>query len=239
MSDTDGDGVELAVVVPHTGNVSMRWAVTLATLDAPPHHIVTKSNAALDLSRELAVEDALEGGAEWLLLLDSDVIPPPDVFFQLQRTGRRVVSALYLVDHDVPQPAAWVLDDDSPSSVRVDAKGNVIVDDDGDPRRIGRDETGLVTVDAIGLGCVLVHRSIFEKLEQPWFRWTKGYEDHPWDLRDESGEPGVSEDFFFCHRLAEAGIDIHLDTSVQCAHEKGCLLTGDGVVMESQLDGET
>ena len=45
----------------------MRWAVRLAELDAPPHHIVTKSTEAVDLARELTVENALETGAEWLL----------------------------------------------------------------------------------------------------------------------------------------------------------------------------
>jgi hypothetical protein len=237
MSDA-ANAPELAIVVPHTGSVSMQWAIRLATLDAPHHHIVTKSNAAVDLARELAVEDALEAAPEWVLFLDSDVVPPTDVFYRLQRHGRRVVSGLYYVDGEMPHPAAWVLDEnDTPSSVAVE-DGRLVVEEDGEPSVLGRDEDGLVTVDAIGLGCVLVHRSVFETLDKPWFRWTRGYEEHPWDLRHDGEVAGVSEDFYFCHALADAGYDVHLDTSVRCAHEKGCLLTDDGVFLESQVHGE-
>lgn len=238
MSTSAGEPLDLAIVIPHTGTVSMRWAIRLATMNAPPHHLVTKSTAAVDLARELTVEDALQHSPEWLLFLDSDVIPPEDVFYRLQRHEQPVVSGLYFVDGDYPHPAAWVLDEnDSPSTVDVDENGRLVVDHEGEPLVLEPDVNGLVTVDAIGLGCVLVHRSVFEELEKPWFRWTRGYEEHPWDLRHEREKPGISEDFYFCHKLAEAGYDVHLDTSVQCAHEKGCLLTADGVFLESQVSG--
>jgi hypothetical protein len=236
---TAQQSLDLAVVVPHTGNVSMRWAIRLATLDMPPHHIVTKSTAAIDLAREQTVEDALETGAEWLLFVDSDVIPPVEAFGQLRRHDRPVVSGLYYVDGDQPHPAAWVLDEmENPSSVSIDDEGRLVVDDDGTAVVRDPDENGLFTVDAIGLGCVLVHASVFDEIEKPWFRWTKGYEDHPWDLRQMGEVGGVSEDFYFCHKLSDAGYEIHLDTSVRCAHEKDCLLTDDGVFLESQLSGE-
>lgn len=215
----------------------MRWAVRLATLDMPPHHIVTKSTAAVDRARELTVEDALAADVEWLLFLDSDVVPPVEVFGLLRRHDEPVVSGLYYVDGEQPHPAAWVLDDDSLASVGVDQSGRLIVDDDGEAVTL-EPENGLFTVDAIGLGCVLVHASVFEDLDRPWFRWTKGYEEHPWDLRHASDVVGISEDFYFCHKVAEAGYDVHLDTGVQCAHEKGCLLTTDGVFLESQVSGE-
>jgi len=239
MTAQQSDGPAVAIVIPHTGSVSMRWAVRLATLEMPHHHIVTKSTGAIDMAREKTVQDALPADPEWLLFLDSDVVPPVDVFARLRRHDKPVVSALYYVDGEMPKPAAWLLDeDDKPTTVGVNDQGNLIVDDDGDPKILQPGADGLFRVGAIGLGCALVHSSVFEEIDKPWFRWTKGYEKHPWDLRHERGQPGVSEDFFFCHRLAEAGYDIHLDTSVTCAHEKGCLLTDDGVFLESQLSAE-
>lgn len=239
MAHAQQGSPNIAIVVPHTGNVSMRWAVRLATLDMPPHHIVTKSTGAIDLARERTVEDALETEPEWLLFLDSDVIPPVEVFSLLARHEKPVVSGLYYVDGEQPHPAAWVLDEnDRPSTLGVDESGRLVAERAGEPTPLEPDENGLVTVDTIGLGCVLVHVSVFEDIEQPWFRWTKGYEEHPWDLHQQRDVAGVSEDFFFCHKLAEAGYDIHLDTSVRCGHEKGCLLTDDGVFLESQLGGE-
>jgi hypothetical protein len=235
MADSAGGGPDIAIVVPHTGTVSMRWAIALATLDMPHHHIVTKSTAAIDLARELTVEDALDTNPEWLLFLDSDVIPPQDVFGRLRRHNKPVVSGLYYVDGDVVHPAVWMLDEnDSPSAVEVD-DSSLIYERDGSASRLEPGADGLMTVDAIGFGCVLIHASVFQEVERPWFRWTKGYDEHPWDLRHQEGTTGISEDFYFCHKLAEAGYDVHLDTSVRCAHEKGCLLTDDGVFLESQL----
>lgn len=211
---------DLAILVPHTGSVSMRWAIRLVELDIPPSAIVTKSTAAIDLARELTVEDALEEDPEWFLFLDSDVIPPRDVFARLRRHDEPVVSALYYVDGEAPHPAVWVLDEnDAPTTI--------------DPGR-----EGLFEADAIGLGCVLVHRSVIDDVEQPWFRWTKGFDEHPWDLTYLGEKPGVSEDFFFCHKLKEAGYDIYVDTSAKCMHEKTCLMTDDGTFLESQLYGE-
>jgi len=217
-----GTADDLAIVVPHTGSVSMRWAVRLAELSAPPHRIVTKSTAGIDLARELTVEDALATDPDYLLFLDSDVIPPVDVFGQLRQRDTPVVSGLYYVDTpEQPHPAMWRLDDqDAPTPVAADREG-------------------LYNVDAVGLGCLLVAAPVFEDIEQPWFRWTRGYDDHPWDLSHEGEKPGVSEDFYFCHKLDEAGYDIYLDTTVQCLHEKTCFLSDEGIYLQSQLNPDT
>lgn len=220
MSGTQDTTTEdLAVVVPHTGSVSMRWAVRLSELQTPPHRIVTKSTAAIDLARELTIEDALEMGVEWLLLLDSDVVPPVDVYPRLRNRGVDVISGLYYVDTpEQPHPAMWRLDEnDAPTPVNA-----------------ARD--GLFNVDAIGLGCLLVRAAVLEDLERPWFRWTRGFEDHPWDLTHQGEKAGISEDFYFCHKLTEAGYDIYVDTSVKCLHEKTCFLSDEGLFLQSQMN---
>jgi hypothetical protein len=209
----------LAVVVPHTGNVSMRWAVRLSELQTPGHSIVTKSTAAVDLARELTVEDALQTGAEWLLFLDSDVIPPVDVFHRLRSRDADVVSGLYYVDTpEQPHPAMWRLDEtDSPVAVE-------------------KTREGVFNVDMVGLGCLLVNRRVLEDVERPWFRWTRGYDEHPWDLRHQGERPGISEDFDFCYKVKEAGYDVYMDTTVKCLHEKTCFLSDEGIFLQSQMN---
>lgn len=210
---------DVAIAVPHTGSVSMRWAVRLSELEMPPHTIVSKSTAAIDLAREMTVEDALETDPDYVMFIDSDVVPPRDVFQRLARHDVGVVSGLYYMDNpDGVHPAMWRLDESNSPSIT-------------DYRR-----KGLVNVDAIGLGCCLVKREVIDALERPLFRWTKGYEEHPWDLRHDGETPGVSEDFFFCHKVQDAGYEIYVDTTVECMHEKTCLLTDEGVFLQSQLN---
>jgi hypothetical protein len=210
---------DVAIAVPHTGSVSMRWAVRLAELEIPPASIVSKSTGALDLAREETVQDALEVDPEWILFLDSDIIPPKDVFQKLTRHGVPIVSGLYYIDNpDGVHPGVWRLDENN------------------SPAIAGIDREGLINVDAIGFGCVLVHRSVIDDIEPPWFRWTKGFDDHPWDLQHQGEHPGISEDFYFCHKAQEAGYDIYLDTTVKCMHEKQCLLTSEGLFLQSQMN---
>jgi|AntRauTorcE11898_2_1112593.scaffolds.fasta_scaffold16891_1 hypothetical protein len=222
MSGTAGESSpDVAIAVPHTGSVSMRWAIRLSELQMPPHTIVAKRTAAIDLAREQTVEDALVSDPEWILFMDSDVVPPADVFQRLTRHGQKIVSGLYHMDNpDGVHPAMWRLDE-------YDA-----------PTIMEKEREGLVNVDAVGFGCLLVHRDVIEDIERPWFRWTKGYDNHPWDLQHLGEKPGVSEDFFFCHKAQQAGYDIYVDTTTKCIHGKTCYLSDEGTFMQSQLNPE-
>jgi GT2 family glycosyltransferase len=197
----------------------MRWAIRLSELQLPPYTIVAKSTAAIDLAREKALEDALTTDPEWVLFLDSDVIPPIPAYHQLRNRGVDIVSGQYYMDNpDGVHPAMWKLDEN------------------GSPAISGYDREGLINVDAVGMGCLLVNREVFESLEPPYFRWTRGFDDHPWDLQHQGERPGISEDFYFCHKALEAGYDIYVDTTVKCIHEKRCYLTDDGLFLQSQLN---
>jgi len=77
---------------------------------------------------------------------------------------------------------------------------------------------------------------VFDAVEKPWFRWTRGYEEHPWDLRHEGERPGISEDFDFCYKVKQAGYDVYMDTTVECIHEKTCFLSDDGLFLQSQMN---
>jgi hypothetical protein len=218
-SRSQTESPDIVIAVPHTGEVSMRWAIRLTELQMPPHSIVSKSTAAIDLAREMTVEDALEVDPEWILFMDSDVIPPADVFPRLRNRGVDIVSALYYMDHPKQiHPAMWKLDEN------------------GSPAIAGYDYEGLVNVDAVGFGCLLVNRDVIDDIEPPWFRWSKGYDDHPWDLQHQGEKPGISEDFHFCHKAIEAGYDIYVDTTVKCMHEKRSYLSDDGIFLQSSLN---
>lgn len=70
-------------------------------------------------------------------------------------------------------------------------------------------ERGLVEVDAIGTGSLLISREVFERIEPPWFfnDYSKVMEDH-W--------PG--EDMGFSKKCNEAGIKLYVDTTLTSPH---------------------
>jgi hypothetical protein len=65
----------------------------------------------------------------------------------------------------------------------------------------------LVSVEASGAGCVLYDLRVFLDTDTPWFVDK---------TRDDSDGPG--EDIYFCSQLRKAGIDIHVDTSIEVGH---------------------
>lgn len=60
-----------------------------------------------------------------------------------------------------------------------------------------------------GMGCALIKTSVFKKISYPWYYWVT-YTD------DKRGT--LSEDLYFCEQCRMANIPIYTDTRVGCGH---------------------
>jgi hypothetical protein len=91
---------------------------------------------------------------------------------------------------------------------------------------------GLMRVDAIGTGCMLIDVGVFKMLEWPWFEYEykmfKGNRDR------------VSEDMTFCKKCMDAGIPIYADTDIKCGHflSAQVIPTDDGGYQVETMAGE-
>jgi len=73
----------------------------------------------------------------------------------------------------------------------------------GGPILLPEKDGSLVKVDAVGGGCLLIHREVLAKVPRPWF----------------SAREGGTEDFYFCRKAKQAGFEIYGDMSVICDHD--------------------
>jgi GT2 family glycosyltransferase len=156
---------------------------------------------------------------DWLWFVDTDQTFPADTLDRMLRSAhpvdRPVLGALvYSYDvQTVPRsrPTIWTWGDD------------------GLPARWTthpRDE--LVTCNATGTGCVLIHRRVFEgvaHLQVPGQDITYGETSWPWyrygEWRNADGNPDVfGEDLTFMARVGAAGFPIHVDTRIKVGHVK-------------------
>ncbi len=137
----------------------------------------------------------LESSCEWLMMLDSDVMPPPG--FENK-----------LLDHMMNNPqirmiGGWYkLKDGSNSPVVYHHDG---FDDDGiaqylkyEKKEIGK---GLEMVDAAGAGCWLMHRDVAEAIGLKPYSMSEG-----------------GEDLILCRKVKEAGFSLWIDWRLACAH---------------------
>ena len=70
-------------------------------------------------------------------------------------------------------------------------------------------------VDATGAACLLVHRSVFERMTDKF-----GHLAHPWFAESETQSKELGEDMVFCLRAKSLGIPTHVHTGIKVGHRK-------------------
>lgn len=175
------------LLVPHSSERDYReWANFFNSLKQKGYAYLEARHYGVVQARNKLAEEALKTGAEWFFWLDDDLIGSPDCIDHLLAIGRPCACGLYMTKKFKGKRtlAAWM---------KVETKQGVAAWEQKKESaylNISIPQPGrYVQVDVTGLGCALVHRSVFEKLPQPWFEW-----------KDAGGR---SEDFTFWERVWE------------------------------------
>lgn len=144
-------------------------------------------------SHEALRRAAIKGGYDYLLHLESDIIPPHDIIERLIVHQKPIVSAAYFISQgeDSHLMLQEIESDGQLRETRNVQNGYDIMQVDGK----------LKQVYAAGLGCILIHKSILKKFQ---FRWQEGAPVHP--------------DTFFAHDLHSLETPQFIDTSIICEH---------------------
>lgn len=188
--------IRVCVAIPSGDFVPMGFAYDLTQLVAAtsinnPHIDIRMSNiqgTIISASRRELVKMAQKGGCDWILWLDSDMRFPRHALVRLLSHNKPIVAANYCTRREPLRPVTFA--DDTDAETRVYSE-------------VGA--TDLQEVASTGMGCMLTHISIFDRLDgvgKPWFHfgWNTG-QGHL-----------VGEDVWFCRRVRdELGEKIYLD----------------------------
>lgn len=179
------------ICIAHRGIITVEFKERLSQMLKPEGtNIFYGRGTPLPEQRTLLAREALKGEYDWLLFLDSDTIPPQN-------------GLLNLLSHNLPIVSGWVRAKQKTGFVIsgwMKYKNGVLPIDE-------KQEQRLVKVDYIANAFSLIHTSVFKKIPEPWFKWTRDIIEH-----------GTSEDFFFCDRAKEYGYDIIIDMETKCEH---------------------
>ena len=205
MSRYKEHGPRVFIAIPTMGVLHQRLVGLLIQLTRQHRnglHITMVSQAVpVDYARNHLVEEFLKTDLDWLLMIDSDIVPPDNVL-DLTKHGKQIVGGVCLSLINGKLKSTIFKETDSAS--------------DGTRQYVQHDymnDLGLVQVDSTGTGCLAIHRDVFKKLDKPYFEFT---------YHAESRKIRTGEDIRFCEKARDAGFTIHVDKSVSCSHFKDC-----------------
>lgn len=140
---------------------------------------------------------AIEGNYDYMMSLESDIIPPPDTVQRLIRSNKDVITGLYHIgDANKGQRAPCITM--SKFNEKLGAYGTRLLAADEWENYIYK---GIKKVEAGGFGCCLIHKSIFTKIGFYYFDELKGH-----------------SDIFFFNDCFRQKIGVFVDTDIVCAH---------------------
>ncbi len=192
--------MSLAGVIGVPATEHGRWSAfraCLTDLEKPPGWVVKECHGASEpRNRHEITVWALERGAEWIFWLDDDLLFYPTVLLKTLARQQPVVIGLSLfrrpTDGQFHPIWSHAGPNDGPLWEQV--------------RTIRPGPNGLMRIGAGSNGGLLVHRSVFEAIGQPY--WRK----HPDDPFE------TSTDIDFCWRAQRAGFTVWGDPSVTYGH---------------------
>ena len=144
---------------------------------------------------------ALAEKADYVLMVDNDVVLPPDALKNLTE-GELDVCLGYYVHRNEEN-----IYDGKTSVCRLGEFNYTQQYPAIELKEMAQCGKNKIRIHGGGMGCALIRTDVFSRLNFPWFDWVN-YKDR-----------GVlSEDLYFCEQCNQAGIPIYTDTRVGCGH---------------------
>jgi GT2 family glycosyltransferase len=165
----------------------------LAMKDSPYYDVEIEfpDDAPISNNRNKIVQRFLAKDYDYLLMIDSDIVPPPSVI-NMADFQKDIIAATAFIYQGVIMPVAW----------------NRMPDGMYKPIDISEYD-GIVEVDAIGTGCVMLSRKVLEDVKAPFL-----------NEYDPDGIKLFGLDIAFCQKAKEKGYKVFTSIDYVCSHYK-------------------
>lgn len=154
---------------------------------------IEKARQRVVFCRNILRKKALDEGFDYFFSLEQDVIPPPDITERLLSHQKEICGGAYLNLMPTGNVSAVAFCFDSEEN-----RKNALLTPLG---LMNLFPSRLMEVDATGVGCLLIHRSVLEKIS----------------FRVEESSTAF-DDIFFCRDARNASYKVFLDSSMFCLH---------------------
>jgi hypothetical protein len=158
-------------------------------------------------AREVICQTALDMDADYVLMIDDDMLCMPDLFYQLVKNDKDICAALAFTRNADHKAVAYQVIEGKDPGTGNHFYQNVYV--------LNYPRNTLFECDAVGFGAVLIKTELLKKIPKPWFM----------------GLVGTGEDITFCYKAKKAGFQVWMDSRLKLGH-----LSGPTVITEEYSD---
>jgi len=216
------DTTKVAIGYVHPDQISAHFHKSLVGVMLWDRHTSKRVDQVIDMfsgpriasARNMIVEAFLDQtSAEWLWMLDTDMVFPPTMLDSLcsivDADESPIVSALCFAggrSGTVVPTIRVAVSDGSDGAVEMAVVSEYPPD-------------SLCSVDATGAACVMIHRRVFEAIREH-------YQDRGfiWFAESETMGRDYGEDVVFCLRARALGFPVKVHTGLVCGHVKPDIL---------------
>ena len=197
--------MKLLIGIPTSGQPTRPFLDALALLRMPPSvsnaDRVVWSGNFVAVQREMIVRDALARGADTIVMIDDDIVAPPDALERLARAledePQAAIAAALYYSRDSARPmvvSRWSSTDTTSAVIPPFSAGTVS------------------RVDGVGFGFVMMRAAALAQLSQPIFAAHAFVDDKHRVVRQ------CNEDYLLCERVRAAGWHVLLHGGVRVGH---------------------
>jgi hypothetical protein len=176
-----------------------RWFFEQTNRGFEPEVSLESGYWPVSYARNVAAQGAIDSRADWLMMVDNDVVPHQQFFEIIQAADQRGLDCVALNTHILDANCLPV--------------SNIFPERPVDAYEDELFEQVLV----VGTGCFAIRVSVFERLEKPFFR----LELNPTQMARGFGEV-IGEDQNFCRSLQKAGVRVCVPKEISAVHLKTC-----------------
>lgn len=148
-------------------------------------------------ARDMMAKQVLAQDADYLFMIDDDMLAPPDLFFKLAENDKDICAALAFTRNPDHKPVIYDAIEGYDEVTRQSYHRTKFA--------MNYPRNTLVECDAVGFGAVLIKRKVIEALEKtgdPMFM----------------GLAGTGEDITFCIKARKLGFSVWMDTRIKLGH---------------------
>jgi len=162
--------------------------------------LVAEEGYSVAENRNYIAVQAVNNGSDYLLMIDDDMVFPPDTLDKLLADDKDIVGVAY---HSRGSTDKIKLVPDIMAIAETDKGKYINLSEETDPKYKDTFECY-----ATGTGIILIKCDVFKKVPQPWFEFT--YYDN--------GKCKEGEDWNFCFKAKKYGYKIFTNPKIDVGH---------------------